>query len=203
MEENVIQKAINSALKYNWAEAIKLNLQILKNDPEDVDALNRLARAYFESGHSTKAITTSKKVLKLDPDNNIAKKAIIRFKQAKPTKLDQNKTDTISFIEESGKTKLTALINLGSEKICSCLAAGEEVYLATHAHKVSVTTRNNKYIGKLADDISARIRLFIKDGHKYKVIIKSANKDQVKVFIKGDIISFPRESLEPFGEFSS
>ena len=35
----------------------------------------------------------------------------------------------MAFIEEPGKTKLTALINLGSEKIYSCLNTGDEVFL--------------------------------------------------------------------------
>lgn len=203
MEENLTQKAIDSALKCNWALAIKLNLEILKNDLEDIDATNRLARAYFESGNVKKAIATSRKALRIDSTNNIAKNALIRFKQPSSSKIKQVAVEKVSFIEEAGKTKLTNLINLGSEKVYKSLSSGEEVCLSTHAHKVSVVTKNNKYIGKLADDISARIRLFIKEGHKYQVIIKSINDSQVKVFIKGDCLSFPREMSESQSEFSS
>lgn len=200
MEENLTQKAIECALNLEWAKAIDLNIKILEDDPNDVDALNRLAKAYFESNNIKKAITTSQKVLKIDESNNIAKNALIRYKQKTPLRNSQSKI--VNFIEEAGKTKITTLINLGSEKVYSCLYAGEEVRLVTHAHKVSVTTENNEYIGKLADDISARLRRLIKDGHKYNVFIKSVAKKQVKVFIKGDTISFfPREQSESFSEF--
>ena len=75
------------------------------------------------------------------------------------------------------------MINLGSEKVYSSLNTGDEVFLNTHAHKISVTTFNNKYIGKLTDDLSARLRLLIKNGNKYQITIKSVNKNIVKIFI--------------------
>ncbi|EKE05860.1 MAG: tetratricopeptide TPR_2 repeat protein [uncultured bacterium] len=203
MDENLTQKSIESALKCNWKEAIKLNLLILGKDSEDIDALNRLARAYFENGEVNKAKKTSKSVFKISPENNIAKKSLTKYSQRQPTSKKQIASDISSFIEESGKTKLTTLINLGSEKVYSILSSGDEVLLTPHAHKVSVTTFNGNYIGKLADDLSARLRILIKNGNKYKVFVKSTDKNCVKIFIKGDVVSFPRETLEPFSEFGS
>ena len=203
MDENLIQKSIESALKCNWKEAVKLNLLLLKEDSEDIDALNRLARAYFENGDINKAKKTSKSVLKINPENNIAKNSLIKYSQSQPTSKNKIKTDISSFIEESGKTKLTTLINLGSDKVYSILSSGDEILLAPHSHKVSVTTMNGNYIGKLTDDLSARLRILIKNGNKYKVFVKSASKNCVKIFIKGDVVSFPREISEPFSEFTS
>lgn len=202
MEENLAQKSIKFALQANWKEAIKTNLQILKQDPEDIDSLNRLAKAYFEDGEINKAKSTSKKALVIDPENNIAKNCLAKFQTGK-TKGDQKNLDSINFIEEPGRTKVTTLINLGSEKIYAALDTGDEVCLVTHAHKVSVTTKSNKYIGKLADDISARLRLLIKSNYKFQVLIKSVNKKSVKVFIKSDSISFPLDKSESLSEFSS
>jgi len=199
MEENLTHKAIECALKNKWLEAVKLNLEILKDEPDDLDALNRLAKAYFENGMVKDAIKTSRKVLEIDQNNSIALKSILRYKQKLPSKNKQS--NLVSFIEETGKTKLTTLFNLGAEKIYSCLCAGEEIRRVTHAHKVSVYTQNNEYIGKLADDISARLRTMIKAGYKYKIFVKSVSNKQVKVFIKGDVVSFPREQSESFGEF--
>lgn len=201
MEENIIQNAIDSALKGNWDKAIKINLQILKDNEEDVDALNRLARAYYEKGNLASAKKTLQKVIKIDPLNKIAINSLERYKQAK-TKSSQN-ISVVDFIEIPGKTKLTSLINLGSEKALSALNSGDEVLLVTHAHKVSVTTAKGTYIGRLADDLSARLRPLIKGGNKYKIIVKSVAKNCVKIFIKGDSISFPREQSESLSEFSS
>lgn len=213
MEENLVQRAINFALQCNWKEAIKMNLLIIKSEKDDIDALNRLAHAYFEDGEISKAKKTSQSILKLDTENSIAKKALEKYKQGKQKdKIQNDKSNNASvFIEEPGKTKLTTLINLGSEKVYSFLDAGDEVLLTPHSHKVSVTTTNGEYIGKLTDDLSARLRRMVRAGNKYKVLIKSASKNCVKIFIKEekrgkDMIntqSFPRENSESLGEFSS
>jgi len=207
MEENLTQKSIDLALECKWKEAIKINMMILKDDSEDIDALNRLAHAYLASGAITKAKKISLNVLKINPTNNIAINALEKYKQSLPLRGKQGKQKYVlsasEFIEEPGKTKLTSLINLGSEKIYSCLDTGTEVLLTPHSHKVSVTTYDGEYIGKLTDDLSSRLRKFIKEGNKYKVLIKSATKKDVKVFIRGSNVSFPLDMSESINEFSS
>lgn len=213
MDDELAQIAINCALQSNWHDAIKNNLLILKENKDDVDALNRLSRAYFENGDIAKAKKTSNNVLKIDSTNSIAIKALDKYKHCSPIKNVKDKitSNITSFIEESGKTKITTLINLGSENKYSRLSAGDEVLLTPYTHKVSVTTMSGAYIGKLTDDLSARLRRFIKGGNKYIVLVKSVGKNAVKVFIKEvkkgkdlkNTDSFPREALESFGEFSS
>lgn len=200
MHDSLAQNAINFALANKWKDAINANLEILESDKEDLEALNRLAHAYFADGNVKKAKAKSQEVLKIDPNNSIALKSLAKFNQG------ANRFSALAanlFIEEPGKTKLTALINLGSEKICSCLNTGDEVLLSPHAHKVSVVTAKGDYVGKLTDDLSARLRIHLKNGTKYKVLVKSAGKSHVKVFIKGDVVSFARESLKSLGEFGS
>jgi len=205
MEENLTQKSIDLALESNWKEAIKTNLIILKNNGEDIDALNRLAHAYFTNGAITNAKKVSLKVLKINPTNNIAVNALGKYSQNKHKMKSSEKyvLNPSDYIEEPGKTKLTSLINLGSLKIYSCLNTGTEVLLTPHAHKVSVTTNDGEYIGKLTDDLSSRLRRFIKEGNKYKVLIKSASKNRVTIFIRGDNVSFPLDMSESIDEFSS
>lgn len=213
MDDELAQIAINCALQSNWHDAIKNNLLILKENKDDVDALNRLSRAYFENGDIAKAKKTSNNVLKIDSTNSIAIKALDKYKHCSPIKSikDQISSNITSFIEEPGKTKITTLINLGSENTYSRLSAGDEVLLTPYTHKVSVTTMSGAYIGKLTDDLSARLRRFIKGGNKYIILVKSVNKNAFKVFIKEikkgkdlkNTDSFPREALESFGEFSS
>ncbi len=207
MDENLAQDAINFTLQSKWKEAIKANILILKTDPKDVDALNRLAKAYFESGDVLKAKKTSAKVLKIEPNNNIANKAIQKYTQGKRGNIETN-IDASVFIEEPGKTKVTNLINLGSAKVCSCLNAGNEVFLSPHAHRITVTTNEGLYIGKLTDDLSARLRKLIKGGNKYKVFIKSVENKLIKVLIREsekcnefkNTLSFPVEFSESGNE---
>jgi tetratricopeptide (TPR) repeat protein len=199
------QTAINLALSGNWPEAVKVNLEIISDNPEDIDALNRLARAYWELGKIDEAKEATKNVLKIDPVNPIALKCIERWSSVKnhdghPT----NPTSSETFLEEPGKTRLITLLNLGDSKIYSNLDPGEEVKLYCHSHKVSINTLDGKYIGRIPDDLAARLRVLIKGGNKYQVLVKSVDPKEIKVFIREtekcpkapDIPSFPTEKID-------
>lgn len=214
MDISLEDQAIDSALKCNWEQAIEINKKILLDETDDVEALNRLARAYYETGDIKNAKKTTDLVLEIEPSNKIAEKAISKYKSNKagsnnPT--DHANIDISDFIEETGTTKQTLLLNICSDNLISTLNSGDELLLATHSHKVSVTTLDKKYVGKLADDLSARIRLFTKNGYHYKTIVKSTDKKCIRVIIretkrgKGfeDKQSFPRESSESISESSS
>lgn len=205
MNTDLAQEAISEALKGNWKKAIELNLQILKNEPENIDALNRLARAYAETGNLAKARATAQKVIKIDPYNAIAQKALQKWKGLKKGDTYASSPSSAQiFLEEPGKTKIISLLYLGSQSVLSKLDAGDEVRLNTHSHRVSVMTLDGKYIGRLPDNLSARIRRFIQLGNSYKAFIKSADKESVKVFVRetkrtaalSDIPSFPTEKID-------
>ena len=212
MDENLAQTAIKKALKCDWDEAIKINKLLLSEDKNDTEALNRLARAYYESGNITLAKKASLKVLKIESTNKIAQKAVEKYKQSLP--LRGKKTNSIvtsDFIEEIGTTKQVQLLNLCSENIISTLDSGDEIFLSTHSHRVTAITHDKKYIGKLPDDLSARLRFLTKEGYEYKVVIKSANKESIKIIIKETkkgkgcekVNSFPVEISESISEFAS
>ncbi|HTK03656.1 MAG TPA: tetratricopeptide repeat protein [Alphaproteobacteria bacterium] len=197
MEISLAQQAISLAIQGNWNEAIKINLEILKSSPHDTDSLNRLAKAYAEIGEIDKAKKTAQKVLKIEPTNHIASKSLDKWQAVKngiiPTK---SSTSTESFLEDPGKTKIVTLINPGDKQIIANLDSGDIVKLLPHPHSVAVVTDNNKYIGKLPDDLAARLKSLIKKGNKYDVIIKSVEKKQVTVFIRSDTFSFPTEKID-------
>lgn len=206
MEITLAQKAISLALSGDWEEAVNVNLQILAENPKDIDALNRLARAYAELGKVGKAKETAEKVLEIEPFNSIAKKCLDKWKAAGSVAKNGSTPPTPpeAFLEESGKTKLITLVNPGDSKVIAALDSGEEVKISSYSHKVSVVTKDDKYIGRLPDDIAARLRNLIKAGTKYQVLVKSIKPKEVTVFIreteKGegapDIASFPTEKIE-------
>jgi len=71
MEATLAQKAIDLALSGKWSEAVQANIEILKENPKDIDALNRAARAYAETGNVELARKTAAKVLKIDPGSRL------------------------------------------------------------------------------------------------------------------------------------
>lgn len=181
------QKAISAALKGNWKEAETLNKEILKNSPKDIDALNRLARAYIELGKINKAKQTSKKVLEIDAFNSIATKSLEKWKTLKKKELDtkgNGVTKAELFLEEPGKTKIIDLVCLGDEKVITKLDSGDEIVLKPGGHRVSLLTQDRKLIGRLPDDIASRIRKLTRLGNKYQVLVKSIQPNCVKVFIR-------------------
>ncbi len=182
--DNLDELAVSLALQCEWKKAIEINNKILSIDPENIDALNRLARAYFETGNTKRAIEISKKVLSIESTNTIATRAIQKYKTAKTNSLKNQSINASDFIEEPGKTKTVLLINPGRESIISCLDSGDELMIQSHSHKVNVTTMDGKYIGRFPDDISAVVRRLIKDGAIFKVLIKSVDNHDVRVFVK-------------------
>lgn len=204
MNYDLAQKSIDLALKGSWEEAIKINKEILKETSEDTDTLNRLAKAYFENGNTSFAVKTCQKIIKIDSFNSIALKNLSRWKSVKkhvPCSVHSSKPT--SFIEESGKTKIVTLLNLGDAKIISTLNTCDEVFLNAHTHRVSLTTEDGKYIGRLPDDLALRIRRLISLGNAYQSFIKSVDQKEIKIFIKEvqksqkskNIPSFPIEKI--------
>lgn len=205
MDTTASQTAISLALSGNWAEAIKTNLEVISDNPEDTEALNRLARAYAEIGKLSEAREATNKVLKIDPVNPIALKCIEKWKTGNSRGSHfSGPASSETFLEEPGKTKLVTLLNLGDDKLFAGLDPGEEVRLFPHAHKVSINTLDGKYLGRLPDDLAARLRNLIKAGNKYQVLMKSVDPKEIKVFIreleKGpkapEIPSFPTEKID-------
>ncbi|MEK7550748.1 MAG: hypothetical protein AAB535_03110 [Patescibacteria group bacterium] len=201
METALSQKAIQEALSGNWNEALKSNFLILKENPKEVDALNRCARAHKELGQILKARQFAHKVLKIDSVNPIALKCLERWKTLKTTdKSFPSSISTESFLEEPGITKIVPLMHLGDIQVLAKLDSGDEVNFQVHPHRVSVITQDKKYIGRLPDDLSARLRKLIKLGNIYQVLVKNVEGHDVKIFIRElkttGIPSFPIEKIE-------
>lgn len=200
---NQTQNAVSLALGREWNEAIKVNKELLKTFPDDIDALNRLAKAYFESGDIKRAKTIAAKVLKVNPTDSIASKNLWRWKSlTSGKKSSPSPPQAVNFIEEPGKTKIVSLLNLGDKKVIAKLNAGEEVKIAVHTHRVCVLTFEGKYLGRLPDDLAARLIRLTNSGNLYRVFLKCLEADNIKVFIRESlrakkmtkVLSFPPET---------
>ena len=185
MQNDLAQKAISAAISGNWENAVEITQKILQIDKENIDALNRLAKAYSELGNLVKAKSVSSKVLGLDPYNKIANKCIERWKGLKQGESVRSHGVTGNlFIEEPGKTKIVSLINLGGPEVLAMLDAGDEVKFDPHGHRVSVTTIDKKYVGRLPDDIGSRVKQLLTAGNEYMILVKSIDQKEIKVFIR-------------------
>ena len=182
-------KAIKAMLLGNWQNATSLNKTLLKEDPNDIDTLNRLAYAFTVLGKIKDAKSTYKKVLKLDTLNQIAMRNMKRlsevgFRKALKSKKNNFKHLNHTFLEETGKTKIITLVNLAQPKVISLLAAGQSLITMIKRSKIFIQDQNKQYIGVLPDDIGKRLIKLMKGGNAYDAYVKSANEHNVTIFIK-------------------
>lgn len=205
MDTDLAQQAVEQALTGDWQKAVDSNKQILKANKGDVDALNRMARAYAELGDVKRAKLTAEKVLRIDPFNSIATKSLKKWKKLKKGETNVSGPSSAKvFLEEPGKTKIVTLLHLGAPKVLAKLDSGDEVKLVPRRHRVSVTTMDEKYIGRLTDDLASRLIKLIKIGNKYCAFVKSTDDNGVNIFIREieraekltDIPSFSSEKMD-------
>ncbi len=186
MNVNLAQKAITAALECDWEKALSYNLQIIQKNPEDIQAINRLAKAEYELGNKKKAISYTKKVLKIDALNTIAQKNLERFQKElfRGKNSQKNHIHSQIFLEEPGKTKIVSLIHLADSNNLMQLNCAQKVSIICGNHRVNVTTSSGQYIGKLPDDLASRIIRLKKSGYEYEAFIKAVDEDEVRIFLR-------------------
>ncbi len=179
--------AIQAALSQNWKEAIKINTTLLKDAKDDIGALCRLGYAYLKSGHIKEAKKTYEKVLSLDQYNQIAEKNLQKLATIKKKDMVDGDASVISpmmFLEEPGITKVVDCIHVAPPQALSTLSAGQEVLLKSKNHCIEIRTNQNTYLGALTDDLSFRLLKLIESGNSYRAIVKSVEKNSLKVLIR-------------------
>lgn len=185
MDKSSAQLAIAYAIKGDWKEAKNANLLILKKDPKDIDALTRLAKAYFELGNLISAKSTIKKALKIDPYHPIALKCYDKWKNLKSVdKGSASQLPAEMFLEEPGKTKIVHLIHPCDKSVIAKLNCGDMVSENLNGRRIGITTSSGTYIGKLPDDISIKLKKMMKIGFKYIYAIKSIDGSEITIFIR-------------------
>ncbi len=195
--DHLSQLAIDAALSSDWQEATKINQKILTLATNNVEALNRLAKAFMCAGEIDKAQKTYKKVLEIDPYNIIAIKNYEKI--SKLTNIATNKANGVTiknmnsnghinlstvFLFEPGKTKTINLLNLASPAVLAALNCGDLLQILTKKHAIAITTQEGIYLGALPDDISVKMIGYIQGGNKYEVFVKYATTKSLTIFIR-------------------
>lgn len=175
-------QAIQTALVGDWPTAIDLNQQILQNDPNDIDTLNRLAFAFLSSGDPKNAKEVYEKVLSLDMQNPIAIRNIKRLNDVNIKR--PSITINNLFIEEPGKTKVIELNNIAEKKVISHLRSGEKLELKIKRSKIFAYDLEDQFVGMLPDDLGQRLIKFMEVGNEYEAYVRTVDSNKVSVFIR-------------------
>jgi tetratricopeptide (TPR) repeat protein len=158
------ERAIALAMENRWSEAADINRKIIELYPNDADAYNRLGKALLEMGRYRDALDTYKRAVELDPNNMIARKNVDRLahladKALEPTRLPKAASQTrpaesarinpTMFIEETGKTGVTNLVNLGPSELLIEVTAGDNVELRANDNKLEVYDEDDQFVGQV------------------------------------------------------
>ncbi len=182
-------RAVNLAMKQAWDEAIKINKKLLTFDKKNLQTFLRLGFAYVQMNKLVEAKRIYKKVIKIQPKNQLALDNLERIKilEKRTSKRARKKDVTFDprlFLDVPGKTKSVSLVKLGQKKFLAHLVVGQEVLLKPKKRKIEVRTKENEYVGSLPDDLSKTLYLFIRAGSEYSSFIKEVSLSKVVIFIK-------------------
>ena len=188
---SLAEKAIALALRNKWAEAVEVNEKILESMPDDVDALNRLAKADLEIGMLDDAREALKRVISIAPNNIIARRNAERLARTEAEGAPQNaaapSTTTFYldiFMEEAGKSTTTTLVETGGSSVFQRLTGGEQVELVVDGPRLTVRSRRDDYLGRVPPRLAKRILLLMAGGNIYGAAVLHFGGEEVRVIIR-------------------
>jgi tetratricopeptide (TPR) repeat protein len=197
--------AIQQALASQWEEAVITNKNILKLFPHEPDAYNRLGKAFSELGQYAEARQAYSQTLKYSPNNTIAKKNLDRLAllQEEPVQihLGSERIDPRLFIEETGKTGTTELINIAPTSVLAKVGVGDKVQLHVSGHTLLVRNAAGEDIGQIEPRLANRLINFMEGGNRYAAAILAMENGQVRLIIREEYqhpsmfgkVSFPSQ----------
>ena len=181
-------RAIRLALDSKWDEAADANQRLLSITPRDLSALNRLGKALSELGRYGEAREAYTTALDIDPTNNIARKNLDRLAQLgngeSAARASRERMDPRLFIEETGKTGFSDLVDVASRDVLARLAAGDQVYFDREGSLLYVKNGAGERIGRIEPRLANRLIKFMDSGNQYAAGITELNNHQVRVIIR-------------------
>ena len=113
---------------------------------------------------------------------NLAKLQALRGGQPVPT--SKAKVNVDAFIEETGKTALTALHMHAEGDPCAKVSGGDPVKLIVAGDTMNVETSRGVYLGHLEHALGRRLIKFLEGGNKYSGAVASCDPAGVKVIVR-------------------
>jgi TPR repeat len=182
-----VDEAIELALANKWPEAVQVNRTLIDRFGPDEDTLNRLGKAYTELGQLDDAVEAYRSTLKLNPVNPIAQKNLAKLQALRggqPVPASKAKVDIDAFIEETGKTALTALHVHSEGDPCSKVSGGDPVKLTASGDTLNVESARGVYLGHLEHALGRRLIKFLDGGNRYSGAVATCDDGTVKIIIR-------------------
>ena len=194
------QEAISLAMQSRWQEAVTVNQSILELFPTDIDAYNRLGRAFMELGEFAKAKEAYSRGLELDPNNAIAQKNLQRLSLLPDSKVkvkeERREVAPDLFIGEMGKAGVVNLQNLAPGEVLARMAAGNQVDLKVRGQRLIIENEQGEYLGLVEPPHGFRLARLIVGGNKYTAAIVNIDNNTARVIIR-EVFQHPNQIGRP------
>jgi hypothetical protein len=209
LKRQTSKHAITLAMEGRWQESVAANKDIVEHFPNDVDAFNRLGKAYVEMGEYVQAKEAYGKALALDHYNSIAKKNLARLEllgseALKPIEGNSEKATPNIFIEEIGRAGVLNLYQIAVAEKLMKMMAGDKVFLKLQDGTLAVENVRGEYLGLVPTKQSQRLIKLMKGGNRYTAAVVTSRENLISVIIREayqdpsqtDQVSFPGRRLE-------
>lgn len=201
--------AIGHAMAGEWGDAVSANLKLIANDPSDLEAHNRLGKAYTSLGRSEDAVRAYRAALAIDPRNPIAQRNLARLEASDG---GVNIADGVGAAVEmarvtgsvDGSAIVTRLERSAGPDVLEGVTTGDKLTLEASPAGVRVSTTSGKYLGVVNGKLSVRIAKLIVRGNRYEAFAGGGDGTGfsiqiVESFKHSDlaaVISFPNQYVE-------
>ena len=197
---SLIKSAIREASNNNWEKAKKLNLVILNISKNNIETLNRLGISYMKLSDKVNATKCFKYVLKIAPNNMIAKKNLNKLQLNLPEiTINLSKIDTANLVNETGKSIHIKCDIKNSKKILNQgIDTGSKLTIRNEKDSIGIYKGNSKIL-IIENNIAKRISNLINLGNEYSCTVLGVSEYSININIKEkfksieamQIISFP------------
>ncbi len=181
------KEAIALAMQDRWEEAVAVNRVILEVFPEEIEAWNRLGKAFFELREYDEARSAFARALRISPSNAIASRnlnrlSLLRSEGQLPKK--GRKLLPEHFLEESGKTAVAALEHPAPKEVLATITAGDAVTLRIAERSLVVEGGEGEYLGRVPPRLALRLIRLIHGGNQYEAAVTRLSGDEVTIIIR-------------------
>ncbi len=181
------RQSISLAMQGRWQEAVTANKAIVESFPNDINAYNRLGRAYMELGNYSQARAAYEKAIELDAYNSIARKNLSRLSRLGEKAVPDggsHKIEPQQFIEEVGKAGVVSLLRLAPPQILAKMVAGEQVNLKVDGTHLLIENDRGEYLGQVGPKHGQRLIKLMGGGNQYTAAIVRASEEVLTVIIR-------------------
>ena len=196
LRRDLAKKAVALAMESRWADAVNANRAILASFPNDVEAYNRMGKALTEVGRVVEARAAFGRVLELSPHNPIAKRNLERLGKLSDGEPGPSAAASDSrrvFIEESGKSGATPLIDLGRTADLLKEAPGHPVALRVEGRSLRAYGIGDGYLGQVEPRLGSRLIRLMRGGNRYEAAVKSVDEREFVIMIR-EVFQHPSQS---------